>query len=428
MKKNRESKIQNSEPQKPMAKESASTKKSAMPLVLRWFLSRTVRQAAAMRKHVHRILCAQKDILSPPAEQAIRTSCEELSHALRAGAAREELVAHMGSLESVANKWLKPYPNAAWRENVEVLLVALAVAMGIRTFFLQPFKIPTGSMQPTLFGVTSENLMDRPDFKIPTGLTRMREWFQGISYVDLKAKTDGTLDRVGAPLRLLILNLKQTLWIGGVSHTLWFPPDYGAPPTGTLEMRAELTPRVDSFRNGEQVVRLKVQSGDHLFVDRLTYNFRKPRRGEIVVFETSGTPIPQQDTFYIKRLVGLGGERVQIGNDRRLIIDGSPLSASTPHFENVYSFDLRKPPQDSHYSGHLNQFVANQYRKGPLAPLFPDEATVFEIPAGHYLVMGDNTVNSQDSRSWGSFEASKVIGKSYFVYWPITSRFGWGHR
>ncbi|MCL4788246.1 MAG: S26 family signal peptidase, partial [Verrucomicrobia bacterium] len=77
-----------------------------------------------------------------------------------------------------------------------------------------------------------------------------------------------------------------------VSHTLWFPPDYGAPPTGTLEMRAELTPRVDSFRNGEQVVRLKVQSGDHLFVDRLTYNFRKPRRGEIVVFETSGTPIP----------------------------------------------------------------------------------------------------------------------------------------
>ena len=40
-----------------------------------------------------------------------------------------------------------------WRENVEVLLVAIAVAMGIRTFFLQPFKFPTGSMQPTLYGV-----------------------------------------------------------------------------------------------------------------------------------------------------------------------------------------------------------------------------------------------------------------------------------
>src|SRR5260370_19843105 len=65
----------------------------------------------------------------------------------------------LGNLEKAANKWLKPYPNAAWRENVEVLLVALAVAMAIRTFFIQPFKIPTGSMQPTLFGVASE-----PDF------------------------------------------------------------------------------------------------------------------------------------------------------------------------------------------------------------------------------------------------------------------------
>ena len=65
----------------------------------------------------------------------------------------------MENLEKAANKWLKPYPNAAWRENVEVLLVALAVAMGIRTFFLQPFKIPTGSMQPTLYGVTSRNLI-----------------------------------------------------------------------------------------------------------------------------------------------------------------------------------------------------------------------------------------------------------------------------
>src|SRR5437879_11112883 len=69
------------------------------------------------------------------------------------------LLKQMEEVEKVANKWLKPYPNAAWRENIEVLLVALAVAMGIRTFFLQPFKIPTGSMQPTLFGVTST-----PDF------------------------------------------------------------------------------------------------------------------------------------------------------------------------------------------------------------------------------------------------------------------------
>jgi signal peptidase I len=397
-------------------------------MTLRWFISKIVRQAAAVRKHVHRLLCAQRDILSAQAVEGVNGALEELQRALRSGADKDCLLKQMENVEKIANKWLKPHPNAAWRENVEVLLVALAVAMGIRTFFLQPFKIPTGSMQPTLFGVTSENLMGNPDFKVPTGLTRVRQWFEGISYIDIKAKTDGTLDSVSAPLRLLIFNLKQTIRIGGVTHQIWLPPDYGAPPGGTLEARADLHAGVDSFRKGDQVVRLKTQAGDHLFVDRITYNFRKPTRGEIIVFETTGTPIPQQDTFYIKRLVALGGERVQIGNDRHLVINGERLDASTPHFENVYSFDPKQPPEESHYSGHLNQLVANRHRKGNLAPLFPDESTIYFNPPDHYMVMGDNTVNSFDSRAWGEFSASKVIGKSFFVYWPITSRFGWGNR
>ena len=44
------------------------------------------------------------------------------------------------------------------------------------------------------------------------------------------------------------------------------------------------------------------------------------------------------------------------------------------------------------------------------------------------MVMGDNTCNSFDSRAWGSFPAANVIGKQFFVYWPITDRFGWGNR
>jgi signal peptidase I len=42
--------------------------------------------------------------------------------------------------------------------------------------------------------------------------------------------------------------------------------------------------------------------------------------------------------------------------------------------------------------------------------------------------MGDNTMNSLDSRSWGAFPAVSVIGKSFFVYWPLTERFGWGYH
>ncbi len=399
-------------------------------MILQWFLSKTVRQAAAMRKHVHRILCAQRDILSPQALTAVNGALDDLQKAVQAETGKDALLKQMENLEKVANKWLKPYPNASWRENVEVLLVALAVAMGIRTFFLQPFKIPTGSMQPTLYGVTSENLINQPDFKIPTGLTRFLEWFQGISYIEVKAKTDGELQPVANPIRLLILNIMQTIRIGGVAHTIWFPPDYGAPPGGTLEARARLHVG-QSYHKDQEVVKLRTQSGDHLFVDRLTYNFRKPQRGEIVVFATAGTAIAQQDQFYIKRLVALGGERVQIGDDRHLRINGLRLDASTPHFENVYSFDPKEPPQESHYSGHLNQTKAEPFRQPNqdlLAPLFPDEATVHTLQPGNYMVMGDNTLNSYDSRGWGEFPATNVIGKSFFVYWPITKRFGWGQH
>ncbi len=58
---------------------------------------------------------------------------------------------------------------------------------------------------------------------------------------------------------------------------------------------------------GDDVVKFCARAGDHLFVDRLTYNFRKPARGEIIVFETKGINHPQmpQDQFYIKRMVVL---------------------------------------------------------------------------------------------------------------------------
>jgi len=184
------------------------------------------------------------------------------------------------------------------------------------------------------------------------------------------------------------------------------------------------------------VIRLKTFSGDHLFVDRLTYNFRRPKRGEIVVFETEGIEGMERQNwgqFYIKRLVALGGEHVRINNARHIIINGKELTASTPHFENVYGFDPNQPPHESQFSGHLNDTVAETYglNRRPyytLAPNFPDEETVFTNGPDSYMVFGDNTCNSSDSRTWGTLPGRNIIGKSFFVYWPITSRFGWGNR
>jgi signal peptidase I len=389
---------------------------------LRWFLSSAVRQAADMRKHVQKLLNSQRDILSPQALSALQAALKETKAALDADADDQALHKQMEALEKTATKWIKPYPYADWRDNVEVFLVAIVVAMGIRTFFLQPFKIPTGSMQPTLYGVQTVDLRSDPDFHMPGFFTRAYELaVHGIIYHQIIAPHDGQLVRVSGVDHSLRLINRQTLWVQydgageDVSLTLWCGPE--ADPKNQTD--AGLT-RLYSFRKGQPILCFKETTGDHLFVDRLTYNFRHPHRGEIIVFKTKGiAEIRDQDQFYIKRLIGLGGETVTIGEDRHVRIDGRRLNSSSfkPHFENVYGFDPRLEPKDSHYSGHG---LGGRY-------LNTTEESL-KVPPGEFVAFGDNTANSADSRYWGPLPEENVIGKAFFVYWPITSRFGWGQQ
>jgi len=414
-------------------------------LFLKWFASRTVRHAWQAANHVEKILQHQRDLLSPEAIAAVQVDIDSVRVTCKTGD-KKAIADALAKLEKSANKWLKPYPNSALRENIEVALVAIAVAMGIRTFFLQPFKIPTGSMQPTLYGVTQENLRGREDVKFPNRIKGFFEyWFSGVQYFHVVAQTGGTLS-YDPPSKFVLFNLKQTYRIDGVPQpSIWFPPD-------DLFFRAEVPPGAQ-VRAGQDIVKLRVISGDHLFVDRVTYNFCRPARGHIVVFETHGiegiAAISRElaDTYYIKRLCGLGGERLKLKPDYQiidvprfgsgyaghLIVNGTnEITASTLYFENLYSFPDAKsgttkvlPYRENHYFGH-----------GLLELL--SEGREIQIDPKHYFVMGDNTFNSSDSRYWGDFEQSKVIGKSFFVYWPIggttfkgeqrESRFGWSHR
>jgi signal peptidase I len=268
----------------------------------------------------------------------------------------------------------------------------------------------------------------------------VREWFAGVSYIHKIAEADGTLDAVDPPFGIRIFNFWQTLVVGGKSYTIWFPPDYGEQ---RLETRAGIHIG-QTFQKGEDILKLKVVAGDHLFVDRVTYNFRAPQRGEIVVFETKGIPEERRvtgrwnippDQFYIKRLVGLGGETLSLKQEYevngapgyppmpvgQLMINSQLLSAATPHFENLYSFygaargSKTLPYTENHYFGHAM-----------MGELGPDRQ--YTIPPEDDFVMGDNTLNSLDSRYWGSFPKSSIIGKAFFVYWPITGRFGWGYN
>lgn len=422
--------------------------------IVRWFISPTVRRAVAMRRHVSKLVAAQRDILSPPALAAMAVAIGALRESTGQGAGKAVLLAQMEKLETEANKWLRPYPNAVWRENIEVLLVALGVAMAIRTFFLQPFKIPTGSMQPTLYGITQENLADKPDVQIPNRLARFCDyWIHGVSYFHEVAPTEGRLTAIKPPVKLLLFNLKQEYAFNNRWRTVWFPVDELFGRAGLASRDGQLTERAleHTFRASEDLFRLKVIAGDHLFVNRITYNFCHPERGDIVVFKTRGIiRLGDQNTYYIKRLVGLGGERLRLKPDYKiperrayllpdgeltldaiskeftpvlvghLEVDGLELSSGTRHFEGLYSYS--NPPKgtttlpylENHYYGHAL-----------LMGLSPDK--VLTVSPDSYFVMGDNTMNSSDSRYWGDFTRDHVIGKSSFVYWPISSRFGWGY-
>lgn len=389
-------------------------------MVFRWFCSRTVREASYLCQRVQKIVHAQRDLLVPQALESVSRAVSEVRLALANGAESAAIVTGAAHLETAANKWLKPYPFAGARENVDVMLVALVVALGIRTFFLQPMAIPTGSMQPTLYGITYEDLRGQQSAEIPGALTRAFERaVRGIKYCHVVAERDDVFQRFDPPRRVLpFVKTQQMIFRDGPPRTIWFPPE-------KLEEKSGLQPGLP-VHQGQELIRLKVMSGDRLFVDRLTYNFRRPRRGEIVIFSSEKLPRLTPDTHYIKRLVGLGGEQTRIGDDRHLYIDGKRIEASDPGFENLYSF--HGPPTENHYSGHLNDATAADCGKPGLAPNFPNAAATFSIPKAHYLFMGDNTLNSSDGRYFDPIPQEHVVGKCAFVFWPISGRFGWGFR
>jgi signal peptidase I len=369
------------------------------------------------------MLRAQSDILPPHALEAVTSAMSRTEAAIADEIDDKALEKQMAQLEEASAKWIKPYPNSEWRENIEVFLVAIVVAMSIRTFFLQPFKIPTGSMEPTLFGIECTDLRGQ-SFKMPNPLERFWDViYKGTIYHEIIAPADGEVVRVGPLQHVAGFINKQTIWVQyrgreeQVPYTIWCGPDDHFEHAAGLDAQS-------AFSKGDPVLRFKETTGDHLFVDRVTYNFRRPRRGDIVVFKTRGIEgIPNQDQFYIKRLVGLPGESVSIGADQHARIDGRRLDASTPHFENVYGFNPNAPRME----GKFGQYNGHVLQDRPDSRLRTPDDTI-EIPPRHYLVFGDNTLNSLDSRYWGPLPGENVIGKSWFVYWPISSRFGWGQQ
>jgi len=148
-----------------------------------------------------------------------------------------------------------------------------------------------------------------------------------------------------------------------------------------------------------------VSNGDHIFVDKVSYNFRRPRRGEIFVFETRDLPGTRGE-FYIKRLAGVGGDTLQI-KEPQLFVNGSLAGES--------SF-LRVMTLKNGYHGYTNPSFGALYLRNP------DDT--FKVEKAHYFALGDNSGNSADSRWFGMVPHENLVGRSMLLYWPFSRRFG----
>ena len=255
---------------------------------MRWSDYRKLKRARQLVDGTRKLLRIQRDTLEQPRIAELTTAANALAEAVA-----DRNVGLVGpqalKLETQLDKTFPQPKDGGLRENVEVLLVAVIVAMAVRTFFIQPFKIPTGSMQPTLFGITQEPDCDR-------GASFVQRW----SDIVLSGKWP-----VGQRATLL-----QGLggFLGWGLFGRW--PDGG----------------------------VCVLRGDHIFVDKFTYHFRKPKRGEVVVFATDNVPALSERArgkFYIKRLIGLPHDTIQI-KPPYVVVNGQILD-ERPAFQRIYS-------------------------------------------------------------------------------------------
>jgi signal peptidase I len=197
-----------------------------------------------------------------------------------------------------------------------------------------------------------------------------------------------------------------------------------------------------------------INIGDHLLVNKFIFApgpvlpflpQREIRRGDIIVFkypgkyageprfaesgvdDTAPNNIPYK-TNYVKRVIGLPGDVVKV-RDTQVFINGQPLeehliparnpppnNPDTPEDENSAPLTIlpdapQQPPSaDAAYNVYVDPKQHSLTRR-------PVEEEVFDVPEGHYFVMGDNRDNSQDSRYWGYVPRSAIIGRAMFVYW-----------
>ena len=162
-----------------------------------------------------------------------------------------------------------------------------------------------------------------------------------------------------------------------------------------------------------------VTEGDFVFVNRWIWNFRLPRRGEVMVFSTRDIRGLPDGTHYIKRMCGLPGETLSI-HPPELWIDGRAVYE--PSTIGRVARREQLAPWAPPYAGY-RVVDGNVDARYPRALHTPTDSV--HLAVDEYFAMGDNTPNSLDGRYWGPVPRRNLLGPASVVYWPFTSK-RWG--
>ena len=396
----------------------------------------------------------RRDVLAPALVDELQSRRTELGMLVKERAGAEKLKLGIERLEEVMRRTGGSiYPKTALIENVEFFLVAAIVILGIRTYFVQPFKIPTNSMWPTYNGMTPQ-VFKTPAEEPGMAAVAARLVAFGAWPHRMDAPADGEiLIPVGGEARgivsckvvsgrswlVLPAQVREyTLFVGDQAVKARVPLDFdfdwavyeaflsNGRPYSVQNMVAEVQRKVDAreteervingqrqvcirtgkhVRAGERVFSFDELTGDQLFVDRVSYHFVRPAVGSGFVFRTGNIPdIARQygDQYYIKRLVGLPGDKLEIKGST-LYRNDAPITGSSAFAANGNRTDK--------YTGYVPY--------GLLA-----SGRVLNVGKQQYFALGDNSSNSQDGRYWGTVPAKDVVGRPILVYYPFTSHAG----
>jgi signal peptidase I len=367
-------------------------------------------------KGAQKFLNYKRDLLKQDRIDEIESRITDLKAALKSGK-RESAEECSKQLRATCENALPHRAQGWFEENVEVIFVALVVALGLRSYVIQPFRIPTGSMHPTLNGIVATPGADK-DYTPPWIGGRAFDWAtKARHWKRIESPTSARIAKVDDASRLFFARTRIT-FDNGV--TMIFPA-----PKNETEQAICGVPHVScvgkSFKQGEVMFQGTIDGGDLVLVDKFSYHFRKPSRGEVFVFDTIGlekkigkfgsSSDQAQATHYIKRLCGLPGDTIAIDSPH-VYINGK--IATEKGISKVFGMS-NQGRQGGHGYSYADHYAAEITKPG-------DELSLAaKAPQGmrEYAALGDNSGNSLDSRYWGGVKEYNLVGPALFSLWPF---------